>query len=279
MRDLERRWSRFIADSELSQLNAHAGAPVFVSAETFDLVALAVDAWRATRGYFDPTMLEALMSSGYDRSFEELGGDDVVSSVPVAASIASLDDISLDPRARIIQTPPGVAFDLGGIGKGRAVDLVFEEIQAVGVDGVCVEFGGDLRVGGAPVAGGGWPVIVDDPFRPDSDLMTLGIGEGSVTTSSRLRRSWTTATGISHHLLDPRTLRPSESGVASVTVVSSSAAWGEVHAKAALIAGASEGRRILDEAGLAALLIEDNGTLTMVGEFERFVVDGPTLGP
>ena len=72
MTELEQRWSRFIADSELSQLNDHSGAPVFVSPETFAIVSLAVDAWRATGGRFDPTLLDALRGSGYDETFDEL---------------------------------------------------------------------------------------------------------------------------------------------------------------------------------------------------------------
>jgi thiamine biosynthesis lipoprotein len=67
--DLERRWSRFIATSEISRMNAHAGAPVVVSADTFLLLTLAVNAWRRTHGLFDPTVLAAVQALGYDRDF------------------------------------------------------------------------------------------------------------------------------------------------------------------------------------------------------------------
>jgi thiamine biosynthesis lipoprotein len=273
MHELEHRWSRFIDGSELSQLNAHSGAPVFVSAETFELVALAVEASRATDGRFDPSMLDALIASGYDRTFDEISdrGEVIPNVLPDSHAI---DDVDLDARTRMILTPPGFRFDLGGIGKGRAVDVVFEQLVADGVVGICLDFGGDLRVGGSPVAGGGWPIVIDDPFHPGEDLLVLGIGEGSVTTSSRLRRSWSTTSGAAHHLLDPSTKRPTQSGVASVTVISALAAWGEVHAKAALIAGVDEGARLIEDANLSALFVEDDGTLTTVGEFEKFVVDG-----
>src|SRR3954464_4275841 len=70
--DLERRWSRFDARSEVSALNRHAGDPVVVSPETLELVERALDAWRLTGGRFDPTVLGALLRAGYDRSFDEL---------------------------------------------------------------------------------------------------------------------------------------------------------------------------------------------------------------
>src|SRR5581483_1485033 len=71
--DLEQRWSRFIAGSEISRLNERAGTPMTVSPETAELVRRAIDAWRFSGGGFDPTVLGAVIRAGYDRSFEELG--------------------------------------------------------------------------------------------------------------------------------------------------------------------------------------------------------------
>src|SRR6476620_9217437 len=70
--DLERRWSRFDERSEVSALNRHAGDPVVVSTETVELVERALDAWRLTHGWFDPTVLGALERAGYDRTFDEV---------------------------------------------------------------------------------------------------------------------------------------------------------------------------------------------------------------
>src|SRR6188474_3172238 len=73
--ELERRWSRFRPDSEISRLNAHRGEPVVVSVETFALVERSVRAWRETRGRFDPTVLGDLIRLGYDRPFEAVAVD------------------------------------------------------------------------------------------------------------------------------------------------------------------------------------------------------------
>jgi len=71
--ELEQRWSRFLPDSEISQLNRWAGLPVAVSPDTVTLVEHAIVAWRLSGGAFDPTLLGAVMQAGYDRSFEQLG--------------------------------------------------------------------------------------------------------------------------------------------------------------------------------------------------------------
>lgn len=277
MVELEKRWSRFLPDSELSQLNDHAGAPVFVSPETFAVLSLAVDAWRATGGRFDPTLLDALQGVGYDATFDDMTKRPPVEVADVVSNPDGLNSVALDARSFMVHAPAGLHFDLGGIGKGYAADCVFTQVMEDGVSGACLDFGGDVRVGGETAEGGGWPIVIDDPFRPGEDLAVLGLGDGSVTTSSRLRRKWSTTTGEAHHLLDPATSRPAESGLASVTVIAAHAAWGEVHAKAALVAGVTAGAALIENAGLSGLLVTDDGESIPVGQFEAFLMNGPTL--
>ena len=70
--DWEATLSRFLADSELSRLNARAGEPVAVSALLFEVVSESVDAAIATGGAFDPTLLRQLVRIGYSRPFERM---------------------------------------------------------------------------------------------------------------------------------------------------------------------------------------------------------------
>ncbi len=271
--ELEGRWSRFRADSELSALNAHAGSPVFTSPETATLVAMAIEAWRVTDGLFDPTVLDALVASGYDRTFDDLAtGPAAPESPPVP--VPGPGAIEVDERIGLVVLPEGCHIDLGGIGKGRCADLVADELLEAGAVGVCVDLGGDVRVGGLTVGGGDdWVIAVDDPLEPGADLAMLRLAGGAVTTSSSARRRWATGTGAAHHLIDPSTGRPASAGLCAVTVVSGAAAWGEVHAKAALIAGAHRGARLIEAAGMCALLVADDGSVTRAGPVESFLVE------
>ncbi len=268
--DIESRWSRFRPDSELSALNLHSGSPVFTSPDTATVVAMAIEAWRVTGGLFDPTVHDALVASGYDRSFDDITGAD-----PVAApSVPGPDGIEVDERIGLVVLPPGCHIDLGGIGKGRAADLVAEQVLAGGAAGVCVDLGGDVRVAGLTVDGGDdWVIAVDDPLEPGRDLARLRLAGGAVTTSSSRKRRWSTGSGSAHHLIDPATGRPAESGLTAVTVVAGSAAWGEVYAKAALIAGPTRGRALIEAAGMCALLVADDGTVVAVGPIETFLLE------
>ncbi len=277
--ELEDRWSRFRDHSELSALNAHAGAPVFTSAETATIVAMAVQAWSDTGGLFDPTVHDALVAAGYDRSFDALGAEGARPDVDAArrTTVPGPAGIEVDERVGLVQLPPGCRIDLGGIGKGRAADLVLDRLLLTGAVGACVDLGGDVRVGGRTAGGSDdWLIAVDDPFRPGRDLAALRLASGAVTTSSRTRRRWVGAGGEGHHLIDPRTGRPAASGLASVTVVAGTAAAAEVHAKAALVGGLDHGRRLLEQAGMCALLVGDDGTVHRAGPIEPFLVPVPS---
>ncbi|MGZ6525985.1 MAG: FAD:protein FMN transferase [Actinomycetota bacterium] len=256
---LEARWSRFRPTSEISQLNERTGIPVVVSEETYALIELAVDATLATRGLFDPTVLHDVIDAGYDRTFEEIGS--VAERPPAKDLRTGCGTIALDPVARCVSLPPGVGFDPGGIGKGYAADLVYEELLSFGARGACVNVGGDLRLGGEPPDERGWLVGVDHPFGWSTGL-SVTLDDGALATSARTKRTWFLHGRPTHHLIDPRSGRPAATGLAGVTVVAREAWQAEVWAKAAFIAGRRAAAGLLEGQGLSGFLTADDGTVT-----------------
>ena len=270
LRELERRWSRFLPDSEISRLNASSGAACVVSDETYALVARAVAAWARTDGFFDPTVLPALRAAGYDRTFSEIGTEvDSPETHPIPAPGCA--DIELLASARLVRLPRGTEIDMGGIGKGFAADLVAAELRSAGAEGACVNVGGDLRVFGPSPSGGPWSIDVEDPFSPVGAASRLGIADGAVATTSRLRRAWSTPTGLRHHLIDARTGAPADSGLAAVTVVAGEAWCAEVLTKAAFLAGPRDGARMIADDGAAGVLVCYTGARVLAGTIEAFL--------
>ena len=281
LEEMERRWSRFLADSELCRVNAGAGRTVRVSVDTAQVVRRCIEAWRLTGGLFDPTVLAAVESAGYDRTFEEVT-DGPASPVPAhtgASPGCGGIRVTVDALGGTVRLPEGVGLDLGGIGKGYAADQVVHEMRKQGAEGACVNLGGDVRVSGTSPDGAAWSVGVTDPFgEPDpddpddradmDDLVVLAVSDGAVATSSRTRRRWRRGTHEMHHLIDPRTGEPARTGLAAVTVVAAEAHWAEILAKSALVAGRDAGTRLLEAHRLAALLVTDTGSLVRVGEME-----------
>jgi FAD:protein FMN transferase len=276
--DLERRWSRFRDDSEVSLLNRRAGRPVRVSRQTVRLVAHALEGARVTGGRYDPTVLGAVVRAGYDRSFELLEGGGVGGagwSHPAGSALdLGWERIVVDPVLSTVTLPRGVGFDPGGIGKGFAADLVVAELLAEGAAGACVNVGGDLRVEGEAPGGGSWGVAVEHPLTGRPTAM-LGLRSGAVATSSRTRRTWARPGGRVHHLIDPATGRSAVSGLASATVVADQAWQAEVLAKAVFVAGRREGLAILEATSTEGLLVDDAGAVHASAGLWRFSSPAP----
>jgi thiamine biosynthesis lipoprotein len=280
LQQLERRWSRFVSTSDVVRCNRLAGRPCAVHPETLDLVQRAVDAWTATGGLFDPTIHDALVDAGYDRTFEVVAARhpapalDAASGTPTdgeprsahptsataaATRAAQAGDIEIDERAGTITLPPGLHLDLGGIGKGQAADLVAADLVAAGSEHVLVNLGGDLRAVGGHPCGGPWRIAVQRPVEADRHATELLIDDGAIATSSVTKRRWTRHGRVQHHLIDPRTGRPAATDLHAVTVVSARAVDADVWAKAALIAGEEGGIDLLAGQHLPALLASADG--------------------
>jgi thiamine biosynthesis lipoprotein len=272
---LEARWSRFRPESDLCRLNSLSGAPVVVSEDLFAVIERAVLGWSVTDGRYDPTVLGAVVAAGYDRDFDavELEGE----SVEPGEATPGCAGIELDRMVRSVRLPPGVALDLGGIGKGYAADRIARELVDRGAAGVLVSLGGDARALGEPPRAEGWSIEIEDPFDDgieggdDGDgLGRVRLQEGAVATSSRTRRSWSRGGVPMHHLIDPATGDPVSSGLASVTVVASEAWYAEIWAKAAFIAGAEGAEHVLGDAGVTGVLVRDDGTVLECAGMESF---------
>lgn len=260
---MERRWSRFLPTSELSRLNAAAGKPVIVSADTFSVIKSAVDAWEYTDGCFDPTVHDALCATGYDRTFVEVADP---TDRPGAASPApGCADIELDPALCAVRLPAGVRLDLGGIAKGAAADLVVDRLREAGAQGACVNVGGDIRVVGRAPTSAGW--IIELAFG-EEHRRRVALASGAVCTSTTTKRRWLTGDGERHHIIDPRRGR-STAGLRWVSVIAARATQAEVLTKAVFVAGADAGRSIIEENRCYAVIVDDNAVLFEIGRLEE----------
>ena len=254
---LERTWSRFLPDSEISALNRSAGCLTLVSEATYELVAHAERARRATAGAFTSLMLDQLVELGYDRTWSEVQSDGVAADDDVVTvdHPACDDGIELYPEIRAVQVPDGARFDPGGIGKGLAADMVAAALLDDGAASAQIELGGDVRVVGRAWNGDDWHVNVDDVDHGTPVAATIQLSEGGVATSSTKRRRWRRGTVELHHLLDSRTGRPADTDLDAVTVAAPELWWAEVVAKVALMAGSDGARGVLERHGLSGVLV------------------------
>jgi thiamine biosynthesis lipoprotein len=242
---LEAILSRFRPESELSRLNASGTA--VAGPELLELTNLSLAARELTGGRFDPTVHDAVVGAGYDRTFDSLPAE---GPEPRPAAGGGRVTVSGDR----IELEPGVRLDFGGIAKGWAADRAAD---LLGTAGPClVNAGGDIAV-----RGGAWPVGVETAGEP----FTLELTGGGLATSGRDRRTWRRGGREVHHIVDPATGAPAESDLLRTTVVAANAVAAEVWAKALFLEGKAAAAAEADRRGLPAVLVSADGETQLAG--------------
>lgn len=249
---LEQVFSRFRPESELSLLNRQG--TIEASDDLRDVLALALAARVRSGGRFDPTVHDALVGAGYDRSFELLGSD----TMSPAASPTGACGGAVELDGSHVRLGPGVRIDLGGIAKGYAADRALAMLAEIGP--ALVDAGGDVACCGR---------TQDEPWAIAAALadreLTLGLAAGAVATSGRDHRRWRRAGVELHHLVDPATGAPAVTDLLRVTAVAHRCVDAEVEAKSLLLAGLAEARREADARSLPAVLVDDAGRTHLAG--------------
>ncbi|MEP7284424.1 MAG: FAD:protein FMN transferase [Chloroflexota bacterium] len=236
VRDWFEHWesifSRFRATSELSHLNAQAGHTIKVSLPMFEVITAAVQAAAVTDGVFNPLILGALVSAGYDHSFN--AEHFIPGSTLTDHTVGDWREIVLDSAALTVRLPAASRLDLGGIVKGWAAQKTAQRLSMVGP--CLVDAGGDIVARGTPDETGGWLVSIRHPDLSQT-LYTVLLTDSTIATSGIDYRHWTRDGQTLHHLIDPRTGQPAESDILSASVIAPDAVQAEVWAKTALITG------------------------------------------
>jgi thiamine biosynthesis lipoprotein len=251
---LEALLSRFRPDSELSLLNETGTFEAGPDLQR--VVELSLAARDRSGGRFDPTVHDALVAAGYDRSFELVpSAADVWAGVPGPADGAARRPVGIHVTPGRIELEPGVRIDLGGIGKGYAAERAAEILGAAAP--CLVNAGGDIAT-----RGGTWTVGVETASEP----LTLELSRSSaLATSGRDRRRWTRGGRELHHLIDPRTGAPAETDLVRVTVVARDAVEAEVAAKSLFMAGAEAAAAEANADGIPAVLVVHDGRTVLAG--------------
>jgi thiamine biosynthesis lipoprotein len=263
----EAKYSRFIDDSLVSQINAAAGGPwMALDAEADRMVTLCDQLVFMTRGILDPSALPVIRL--WDWKKARIPSDDELAA---AMPLVGWRKVQHGP-GRIRLPHPSMAIDLGGVGKEFAVDQAILLLARAGVTSALVDFGADIRVIGLPSDGRpAWKIGLDDPLHPGTPWTHLILRDGAVATSGDYVRGFESGGRRYGHILDPRTGRPMEQGVLAASVFAPSCTQAGMLSTAACVLGPVEGRRLLESSpGVHGCIVTRNGTLT-TSRFHEYV--------
>lgn len=262
--ELESKWSRFIPDSELMLLNNNPGKMKVVSDATLRLVNEMKLGYELTQGLYSANVLGELIELGFATS--RSNPKNVTNWKVATKTSADLPEVEIDLESKSVSVPRGVALDAGGIGKGLAADLMSDYAMQLGAMGVAVFAGGDVAVKGMAKDAAGWKVNISDPNKEDCSIDSVCLSRGGLATSSPM--GW--KIGNSHHIIDPRSHRSSDSDVLQATVIAQNASQAEVLSKMCVILGAQAGISRIDSLGAAALIVDNSNQFHASENWETY---------
>lgn len=256
---LEELFSATREASDVSRLNAAGGAPVSVAADTAALLRRARELSALTGGAFDPTVYPLMRLWGF--------GDDpaVPEDEAIAALLPLVDaeriELGADGTARL---PAGMGVDLGGIAKGYAADRLAALLRGAGVESALLTLGGNVYALGEKPDGTAWRIAVRDPADEQAYVGVVEARERAVITSGGYQRYFEQDGTRYHHILDPATGRPADSGLASVTIIAADGTAADALSTALFVMGAERAAAFWrehggGEDGFAFVLVTDAG--------------------
>jgi len=241
MRRIDELMSHYKPQSQLSQINARAAQePVQVDPELFDLIKLSTHYSIITEGAFDITY--ASVGHLYDYPHHVRPTEE---QIKAALPGVNWRNMLLDAEHHTVRFEhPGMRIDLGGIGKGYAVDRGIAILQARGFKHALVTAGGDSRIIGDRM-GRPWVVGIRNPDDKNKVVTRLPIVNSAMSTSGDYERYFDEGGVRYHHIIDPRTGHPA-SKVRSATILGPTATETDGMSKTAFVLGPEKALEIIN---------------------------------
>lgn len=260
-------------NSEVAQINTRCGEgeSVVMSDDFYHWTEVSLDLAKKSGGAFDPTI-------GNLTRLWNIEGENP--SVPAQADIdealkhVGYGYINIEETDKTISMAQGCTLDLGAVGKGIACDVTRDYLEGQdGVSGAVVAVGGSILAYGSKPDGSDWKVAIQDPEKEEGEYMgVLSLpGTVCVSTSGDYEKYFIQDGKRYHHILDPATGYPSESGLSSVTVICpDEGEWkddagllSDGLCTACFVLGREKGMKLLEQYGMEGVFIDKDKNVSV----------------
>jgi len=241
MRRIDELMSHYKPESQLSQINARAAQePVQVNPELFDLIKLSTHFSEVTEGAFDITYASVGHLYDFRRHVKPTEAE-----IKAALPAVNWRNMLLDEQHHTVRFEhAGMRIDLGGIGKGYAVDRGIALLQSRGIQHAVVTAGGDSRIIGDHM-GRPWLVAIRHPDDPNKVVTRIPLVDTAMSTSGDYERYFDEKGVRYHHIIDPHTGH-SASKVRSATLLGPTATQTDGMSKTAFVLGPDKALQIIN---------------------------------
>ena len=254
-------------DSEIAKLNADGSAEL--SEDAGYLTERALELYQETDGAFDIAIYPVMEAWGFPTQNFQVPSQEILDQL---LPLTDAGHISYDKETRKISFGvEGMKIDLGGIAKGYTSSRIMDIYKDNGITSGLVNLGGNVQALGTKTDGTKWKIAVQSPDDTEDYLGILSVQDKAVITSGGYERYFEQDGVTYHHIIDPKTGYPAESGLVSVTIVSEDGTLADGLSTSLFIMGEEKAadfwREHKDE--FDAILMSDDGTLYVTEGLEN----------
>lgn len=270
---LDKLLSAGSAESEVGRLNQNGSGTY--SEDTTYLLELSLSLYHETGGTFNVMMYPLMETWGF------ISGAYQIPSQETIDQLLPLTDVSKvlynSEQGKIEFLEKGMKVDFGGIAKGYTSSRIMDIFDQYNITSGIVNLGGNVQAKGKKVDGTDWRVGIKDPKKEENYLGILNVSDKAVITSGGYERFFEENGVRYHHILDPQTGKPAQSGLTSVTIVSEDGALADGLSTALFVMGLDKAQQYWMEHSkeFEAILVTDDGALYitegLVPQFESNV--------
>lgn len=253
-------------ESDIYKLNQTGSGTL--SEDTKDIVSEALKINKTTNGAFDISIYPLMVKWGFTTQKY---------NVPLKREISKLlknvdsSKVEFDEKSSSIKLGKNMKIDLGGIAKGYTSSRVMQIFKDCGVTSGLVSLGGNVQALGTKTDGTDWQIAIENPDKSSDYIGVVSVKDKAVITSGGYERYFEKNGKTYHHILDPKTGYPAESGLKSVTIVSDNGTLADALSTSLFVMGKEKAldywREHKNE--FDTVLVEDNGNITITDGLKK----------
>ncbi len=276
----DRIFSNYRPDSDISRFNQQSTTEWFnVDTDLVTLVEFAQSVSEKSRGAFDITIGPLLRVWGFGPF--KAKDHKIPSDADIATAKKDVDYKKLLSRrkpAALKKLNPNIHVDLSGIAQGYSVDKIAAFLDQRGIKSYMVEIGGEIKTKGKKVDGSVWSLGIDTPDNSGEVAAVLQLEGRALTTAGDYREYFEKDGKRYSHTIDPRSGRPIQHELASVTVIAPMTWEADAWDTALMVLGPTEIRQLLPklkQLSVYMILHQGQGFRTeSLGGFQKYISEG-----
>ena len=253
-------------ESDIYKLNETGSGTL--STDTKNIVSKALEINKTTNGAFDISIYPLMVKWGFTTQKYNVPSKNEISKL-----LKDVDSskIIFDEKSGNIKLKENMKIDLGGIAKGYTSSRVMQIFKECGVTSGLVSLGGNVQALGTKTDGTAWQIAIENPDKSSDYIGVVSVKDKAVITSGGYERYFEKNGKTYHHILDPETGYPAESGLKSVTIVSDDGTLADALSTSLFVMGKEKALDYWHEHKneFDTVLVEDNGDITITGGLEK----------